>query len=63
MDEAWLRALVAFPFGLALGSFMTVVVARVPETRGAAAALVGKRAADVVGYSSLGPPWIWQSSV
>jgi len=31
MDEAWLRALVAFPFGLAIGSFMTVVVARVPE--------------------------------
>jgi len=31
MSEAWLRALVAFPFGLAIGSFMTVVVARVPE--------------------------------
>jgi leader peptidase (prepilin peptidase) / N-methyltransferase len=30
MSEAWLRALVALPFGLALGSFMTVVVARVP---------------------------------
>jgi leader peptidase (prepilin peptidase)/N-methyltransferase len=27
---AWLRAILAFPFGLALGSFMTVVVARVP---------------------------------
>jgi leader peptidase (prepilin peptidase) / N-methyltransferase len=26
----WLRAIVAFPFGLALGSFMTVVAARVP---------------------------------
>ncbi|HJR98860.1 MAG TPA: prepilin peptidase [Actinomycetota bacterium] len=31
MDESWLRALVAFPFGLAIGSFMTVVVVRVPE--------------------------------
>ena len=31
MDEAWVRALVALPFGLAIGSFMTVVVARVPE--------------------------------
>ena len=31
MDEAWLRALVAFPFGLALGSFMTGGGARVPE--------------------------------
>ncbi len=30
MSEAWLRALVALPLGLALGSFMTVVVARVP---------------------------------
>jgi leader peptidase (prepilin peptidase)/N-methyltransferase len=27
----WLRALVALPFGLALGSFMTVAVHRVPE--------------------------------
>jgi leader peptidase (prepilin peptidase) / N-methyltransferase len=27
---AWLPAIVAFPFGLALGSFMTVVTARVP---------------------------------
>ena len=31
MDEAWVRALVALPFGLAIGSFMTVVVARVPK--------------------------------
>ena len=31
MDEAWVRALVALPFGLAIGSFMTVVVARVPR--------------------------------
>jgi leader peptidase (prepilin peptidase)/N-methyltransferase len=30
MSDAWLRALVALPFGLVLGSFMTVVVARVP---------------------------------
>lgn len=30
MSEAWLRAIVAFPFGLAIGSFMTVVAARVP---------------------------------
>ena len=30
MNDAWLRALVALPFGLVLGSFMTVVVARVP---------------------------------
>src|SRR5205814_9501435 len=27
---AWLPAIVAFPFGLALGSFMTVVAERVP---------------------------------
>src|SRR5436190_23920905 len=27
----WLRALVALPFGLALGSFMTVAVHRVPD--------------------------------
>jgi leader peptidase (prepilin peptidase) / N-methyltransferase len=27
----WLRALVALPFGLALGSFMTVAVHRIPE--------------------------------
>ncbi len=31
MSDAWLRALVALPFGLVIGSFMTVVVARVPE--------------------------------
>ena len=30
MSDAWIRALVALPFGLALGSFMTVVVSRVP---------------------------------
>ena len=30
MSDAWIRALVALPFGLAVGSFMTVVVARVP---------------------------------
>lgn len=30
MSDAWLRFLVALPFGLVLGSFMTVVVARVP---------------------------------
>jgi leader peptidase (prepilin peptidase)/N-methyltransferase len=30
VQEAWIRALVALPFGLAIGSFMTVVVARVP---------------------------------
>lgn len=30
MNEVWLRALVALPFGLAIGSFMTVVVSRVP---------------------------------
>ena len=30
MSDAWLRAIVAFPFGLAIGSFMTVVAARVP---------------------------------
>jgi leader peptidase (prepilin peptidase)/N-methyltransferase len=30
MSEAWIRALVALPFGLAVGSFMTVVVSRVP---------------------------------
>ena len=30
MSDAWLRALVALPFGLVIGSFMTVVVARVP---------------------------------
>src|SRR5688572_24218140 len=30
MSDAWLRALVALPFGLAMGSFMTVVASRVP---------------------------------
>jgi leader peptidase (prepilin peptidase)/N-methyltransferase len=30
MSDAWLRALVALPFGLVLGSFMTVAVARIP---------------------------------
>lgn len=30
MSDAWLRALVALPLGLAIGSFMTVVVSRVP---------------------------------
>ncbi len=30
MNDALIRALVALPFGLALGSFMTVVVSRVP---------------------------------
>lgn len=30
MSDAWLRAFVAFPFGLVIGSFMTVVAARVP---------------------------------
>lgn len=31
MSDAFLRAAVAFPFGLVIGSFMTVVIARVPE--------------------------------
>jgi len=30
MSDAWLRAVVGIPFGLAVGSFMTVVVSRVP---------------------------------
>ena len=30
MSDAWIRALVALPFALATGSFMTVVVSRVP---------------------------------
>jgi len=30
MSDAWLRALVALPLGLAIGSFMTVVSSRVP---------------------------------
>ena len=36
MSDAWLRALVALPFGLAIGSFMTVVIARVPAGERAA---------------------------
>jgi leader peptidase (prepilin peptidase)/N-methyltransferase len=31
VDEAWIRAVVALPFGLAVGSFMTVAVSRLPE--------------------------------
>lgn len=31
MDDAWLRALVALPFGLVVGSFMTVAVHRLPR--------------------------------
>jgi leader peptidase (prepilin peptidase)/N-methyltransferase len=31
MDGAWLRALVALPFGLVVGSFMTVAVHRLPR--------------------------------
>jgi leader peptidase (prepilin peptidase)/N-methyltransferase len=31
MDEAWIRAVVALPFGLVLGSFMTVAVHRLPK--------------------------------
>ncbi len=30
MSDTWLRALVALPFGLAIGSFMTVVIDRMP---------------------------------
>lgn len=30
MSDAWIRAIVALPFGLGIGSFMTVVAARVP---------------------------------
>jgi leader peptidase (prepilin peptidase)/N-methyltransferase len=30
MSDAWIRGLVSLPFGLAVGSFMTVVVSRVP---------------------------------
>src|SRR5688572_8137531 len=30
MSDAWLRAIVSLPFGLGIGSFMTVVVSRVP---------------------------------
>jgi leader peptidase (prepilin peptidase) / N-methyltransferase len=31
MDEAWIRAIVALPFGLVIGSFMTVAVYRLPK--------------------------------
>lgn len=31
MDEVWVRALVALPFGLVVGSFMTVAVYRIPR--------------------------------
>jgi leader peptidase (prepilin peptidase)/N-methyltransferase len=31
VDDAWLRALVALPFGLVVGSFMTVAVYRLPK--------------------------------
>lgn len=31
MDEAWIRAIVALPFGLVVGSFMTVAVHRLPK--------------------------------
>lgn len=31
MSDAWLRAIVALPFGLVIGSFMTVVVDRMPK--------------------------------
>jgi leader peptidase (prepilin peptidase) / N-methyltransferase len=31
VDEAWIRAVVALPFGLAVGSFMTVAVYRLPR--------------------------------
>ena len=31
MSDAWIRALVAMPFGLVVGSFLTVVVDRVPK--------------------------------
>ena len=31
MDEAWIRAIVALPFGLVVGSFMTVAVYRLPR--------------------------------
>jgi leader peptidase (prepilin peptidase)/N-methyltransferase len=31
VSDAWVRAIVALPFGLAIGSFMTVVVDRVPK--------------------------------
>lgn len=31
MDDSWVRALVALPFGLVVGSFMTVAVYRIPR--------------------------------
>jgi leader peptidase (prepilin peptidase)/N-methyltransferase len=31
VDEAWIRAVVALPFGLVVGSFMTVAVSRLPK--------------------------------
>ena len=31
MDDAWIRAIVALPFGLGMGSFMTVAVSRLPK--------------------------------
>jgi leader peptidase (prepilin peptidase) / N-methyltransferase len=31
VDDAWVRALVALPFGLVVGSFMTVAVYRIPR--------------------------------
>ena len=31
MDDAWLRALIALPFGLVVGSFMTVAAHRMPR--------------------------------
>ena len=31
MDDAWIRAVVALPFGLMVGSFMTVAVSRLPK--------------------------------
>ena len=31
MDDAWIRAIVALPFGLGVGSFMTVAVNRLPK--------------------------------
>jgi leader peptidase (prepilin peptidase) / N-methyltransferase len=31
VDDAWIRAIVALPFGLGVGSFMTVAVSRIPK--------------------------------
>ncbi len=31
MSDAWIRALIALPFGLVVGSFLTVVIDRVPK--------------------------------